>query len=381
MTPNVAWHFIDTPEQLDEACQALKRHGVLAVDTEFMRETTFYPIPALIQLGNEEVVYLIDPTVVSPTPALRALLGGEGPLKLLHACGEDLEVLVRWLGMLPRPLVDTQLAHALQGGEPTLGYQRLVAHWCDVALPKEETRSDWLIRPLSERQCHYAVQDVAWLPAVWARLEETLSRQGRLKWLHADCERLVEAADTVRDDMQWYRRHRNAWRLGQRQLAALQRLCAWREHTARERNVPRNRLCSDALLFMVAEAMPRNRHELSLIDEMRPSLIKREGDALLGAVRQARELDESALPEPLPSPISADWKKRMKALRRVVQAHAEQLALAPELLARRRELERWVAADMAGHAVADPDPGDWRGHLLNHELRAALRQLGQGERQ
>ncbi|OHV10257.1 ribonuclease D [Kushneria phosphatilytica] len=381
MTSSVPWHFINTPEQLDEACKVLARRSVLGVDTEFMRETTFYPIPALIQLGDEEIVYLIDPTVLSPSEALRSLLGPKGPLKLLHACSEDLEVFIRWLGALPQPLVDTQLAHALQGGEPTLGYQRLVAHWCEVELPKGETRSDWLARPLNERQCHYAVQDVAWLPRVWSQLKSVLARQGRLEWLYADCARLVEAANTVRDDMQFYLRNRNAWRLGQRQLAALQRLCAWREVTARERNQPRNRLCSDALLFMVAEAMPRNRHELSLIEGIRPTMIKRDGDALLAAVRQARELEEPSLPEPLPSPISSDWKKRMKALKRVVQAHAEQLSLAPELLARRRELESWVMADMAGHAVAAPESDDWRGHLLNEELRAALAQLREGDRQ
>ncbi len=370
MPTDVIWHFIDTEEALERACADLATCEVIGVDTEFMRETTFYPVPALIQLGSADVVYLIDPTVVAPTASLRALLGDDGPLKILHACSEDMEIFTLWVGDVPSPVVDTQLAHALVGEESSISYQRLVERWVDQHVPKGETRSNWLQRPLSEEQCRYAALDVVWLPLIWQRQQDRLREQNRLEWLLEDCHALVAAARGVRDDERWYLRHRNAWRLTPRQLAAFQRLCVWRERAVRERNLPRNWLASDATLMEVASALPANRYELSRVDGIKPALIKREGDAMLALIQEATLLEEQALPTGLPSPVSDAYKKRMKTLKAAVNERAVALSLPSEVLVTRRELERWISADL--QRTDWPLIKGWRGEVLNDALIAAL---------
>ncbi|MFC0269688.1 ribonuclease D [Kushneria aurantia] len=360
---SVRWYFVDSEAALDSACEALSGCDVIGVDTEFMRETTFYPQPALIQLGSSEEAWLIDPVALSPTPALRRLLGEEGPLKIFHACGEDLEIFQRWMGDVPSPMVDTQLAHALLCDEISISYQRLVAHWMQVHLPKDETRSNWLLRPLSAEQCRYAALDVCWLPALWRRQSAQLGADRRLGWLHEECAALLDSARGERDPDLWYLRHRNAWRLTPRQLAAFQRLCGWREQAVRHRDLPRGWLASDALLMEIAAAMPTNRHELAAIDGVKPGFIKRDGDAVLALVAQAAQFDDQELPHALPSPLDATYKRRMKALKQQVRERAEALSLPPELLATRRDLEKWIAADL--HAAPWPFFGGWRGEILN----------------
>ena len=364
-------HWIDTPDALDAVCDELADVRWLAVDTEFFRESSFYPVAALIQLSAGEHAYLVDPQALAATPAVCRLLGPEGPVKLLHASSEDLEVLFNWSGVVVQPLIDTQLAQGLLSEDPAIGYQRLVEHWTGDSLPKGETRSDWLVRPLSEAQRRYAALDVIYLPTLWEAQRQALLELERLSWLEADCAALVAQAQRSLDsDGEWFRRHRQLWRLSPRSIAAYRRLTAWREAEVRSRNLPRNWLVSDKVLFAVAERMPANRYELAAVEDIKPSLVKREGDALLALVREAAQLDEAELPPTLPSPLSDPFKKRLKRLKRCVGETAERLGVAPEVLARRRELEALVAADLEGRAL--PLPEGWRGELLAEPLHQAL---------
>ena len=364
-------HWIETQQALDEACVALSNAECLALDTEFIRESSFHPIPALLQLSAGQEVYLIDPQAVEATADLYRLLGPEGPLKLLHASSEDLEVLANWAGIVIQPLIDTQLAQGLLGEDPSMGYQRLVEHWTGEVLPKDETRSDWLERPLSEAQYRYAALDVIYLPSIWAAQRQALEGLGRLSWLVADCHALViQAGRNAGADGEWYRRHRQLWRLDPRAIAAYQRLTCWREAEARKRNMPRNWLVSDKVLFAVAEAMPANRYELSAVEGVKPVQVKREGDALLSIVRDVAHLEPQELPAALPSPMSTPFKRRLKSLKREVNDTAEQLGIAPALLARRRDLEELVVADL--ERLPLPLPEGWRGELLAEGLKQAL---------
>ncbi|MBW6392269.1 ribonuclease D [Billgrantia antri] len=368
LTPEIRW--IDTPEALDAACAEVAQAEVIALDTEFFREKTFHPVPALIQFSVGGPAWLIDPLVVECTDAFRLLLS-QGPLKLLHASSEDLEVLAHWAGVTVAPLVDTQIAQALLGEDPAMGYQRLVQHWTGETLPKDETRSDWLQRPLSEAQCLYAALDVVFLLKVWERQREALERQGRREWLEADCrDLLAQALRSDESDGQWYRRHRQLWRLAPRQIEAYRLLTTWREGEARRRNLPRGWLVSDRVLYGIAERMPDNRYQLAEVDDIKPSQIKRDGDTLLALVKQARQCEIDALPPAPPSPLGADYKRRMKALKRVVNEHAERLGVAPEVLMRRRDLEALIAADLAAEPL--PLPEGWRGECLAAPLARAL---------
>ncbi|MFY0991955.1 ribonuclease D [Halomonas sp. C05BenzN] len=374
LTPDIRW--IDTPDALDAACDEVAGAGVIALDTEFFRENTFHPVPALIQFSAGGPAWLVDPLEVECTEAFRRLLG-EGPLKLLHASSEDLEVFAHWAGVPPAPLVDTQMAQGLLGETPSMGYQKLVEHWIGETLPKDETRSDWLKRPLSETQKQYAALDVVYLVQVWERQREALERLGRMAWLEADCREMVaQAARSDAADGQWYLRNRQLWRLSPRQAEAYRRLTTWREGEARRRDVPRGWLVNDRLLYAIAERLPENRYELSQVEGIRPPLVKREGDELLTLVREALHVDEQALPPVMPSPMAPDFKKRLKALKRVVGAEAQALGLAPEVLMRRRDMEALVTADLEGEPL--PLPGGWRGERLNRGLRAALEEVNDG---
>ncbi|SFT83662.1 ribonuclease D [Halomonas saccharevitans] len=368
LNPEIRW--IDTPAALDAACAEVAAADVIALDTEFFRENTFHPVPALIQFAAGGPAFLVDPQEVACTEAFRRLLA-EGPLKLLHASSEDLEVFAHWAEVPVAPLVDTQVAQSLLGEVPSMGYQKLVAHWTGETLPKDETRSNWLLRPLSESQLRYAALDVVFLLGVWEQQRASLERLGRMAWVEADCAALV--AQTTRSetaDGQWYLRHRQLWRLTPRQVEAYRRLTIWREGEARRRDVPRGWLVPDRLLYAIAEQLPENRFELARVEDLKPALIKREGDDLLRLVREALQVDEEALPPAPLSPMTPAFKKRLKALKAVVNAEAEALGVAPEVLLKRRELEALVSADLLGESL--PLPGGWRGDRLATGLAAAL---------
>ncbi|WP_447046162.1 ribonuclease D [Vreelandella sp. H-I2] len=368
LTPSFQW--LDTPEALDAACDQVADASVIALDTEFFRENTFFPVPALIQFTAGELAYLIDPVAIACTDKFRALLQNSA-IKLLHACSEDLEVFQHWAGVLPVPLIDTQVVQGFLGENPGMGYQKLVEFWVGETLPKEETRSNWLVRPLTPAQCHYAALDVIYLLKVWTLQAEKLATLGRREWVEAECASLIEQAGrSVDNDQQWYTRQRQLWRLMPRQMEAYRLMTAWREGETRRRDLPRNWLISDKLLFAIAEKMPSNRFELAEVEGVKPVLIKKEGDALLAMVKQAQYCDEATLPAPWPDPMHPTFKSRFKALKKVVTAKASDLGVAPEMLMRRRDIETLVMQDLAGEPFSWPT--GWRGECLNDALAQAL---------
>ncbi|MCH4812086.1 ribonuclease D [Vreelandella neptunia] len=368
LTPSFQW--LDTPEALDAACEQVADASVIALDTEFFRENTFFPVPALIQFTAGEEAYLIDPVAVPCTDRFRALLQNSA-IKLLHACSEDLEVFQHWAGVLPVPLIDTQVVQGFLGENPGMGYQKLVEFWVGETLPKEETRSNWLVRPLTPAQCHYAALDVIYLLKVWTLQAEKLAMLGRREWVDAECASLIEQAGrSVDNDQQWYTRQRQLWRLLPRQMEAYRLMTTWREGETRRRDLPRNWLISDKLLFAVAEKMPSNRFELAEVEGVKPVLIKKEGDTLLAMVKQAQHCDEATLPKRWPDPMHPTFKSRFKALKKAVTGKADDLGVAPEMLLRRRDIETLVMQDLAGEPLIWPT--GWRGEFLNDALVKAL---------
>ncbi|WGI27368.1 ribonuclease D [Halomonas alkaliantarctica] len=368
LTPSFQW--LDTPEALDAACEQVADASVIALDTEFFRENTFFPVPALIQFTAGEEAYLVDPVAVPCTDKFRALLQNSA-IKLLHACSEDLEVFQHWAGVLPSPLIDTQVVQGFLGDNPGMGYQKLVEFWVGETLPKEETRSNWLLRPLSPAQCHYAALDVIYLLKVWTLQADKLATLGRREWVDAECASLIEQAGrSVDNDQQWYTRQRQLWRLTPRQMEAYRLMTTWREGETRRRDLPRNWLISDKLLFAIAEKMPSNRFELADVEGIKPMLIKKEGDALLAMVKQAQHCDEAALPKRWPDPMHPTFKSRFKALKKAVTSKANDLGVAPEMLMRRRDIETLVMQDLAGEPLTWPS--GWRGECLNAALAQAL---------
>ncbi|WP_299595980.1 ribonuclease D [uncultured Microbulbifer sp.] len=334
--------WIDSSEQLKELCERLRTQAAVALDTEFMRSRTFYPLPALVQLGDGKRCYLVDNLAIEDLEPLRALLLDTSVVKIMHSCSEDLETLDRLLGAVPAPIFDTQIAVAITGIGAGLGYAATVSQLLQIDLPKSETRSDWLQRPLSDSQKNYAALDVAWLPLVYAMLLKKLREQGRLEWLQEDCSAIVDVANTPDAPELYYRKVKGAWRLRPNQLAVLQDLCAWREYEARARNMPRNHLLKENVCMSLAQAMPKYMATLSQ-PGLEGKTLRKYGETLLEIITRASERSDP--PQRLPQPLNREQGEVLKLLRQKVNALAEAAGMPPEILVRKKELEQLLQAD------------------------------------
>lgn len=298
------WQLIESDDALQQLLARTAACDVVMVDTEFMRRNTFYPEVALVQLcfvsagapGDipEDMAWLIDPlTINDPTP-LAALLRNPAVLKVLHSASEDLEVFQRWLGVLPQPLFDTQRAAALLGIGFGMGYRALVQAICGVDLPKGETRSDWLQRPLTGSQCEYAGLDVTWLLPVWRELHVRCVREDKLRWVLADGCDATSALGTEAGDV--YKRIKTAWKLNRRQLGILAAVCRWREETAKRRDKPRGWIIDDPACLRLALDDPDSLAALGDIVDIPAQVVRRYGEELLALLAAQRNAGEADLP-------------------------------------------------------------------------------------
>ena len=238
-------NWITSNAELGEAAAGWGK--VLGLDTEFQRTSTFFPLPGLYQIVSDGEVYLIDPLTIDDWHPLVEALEDEETALIMHACGEDLELLSHHLKATPTGLFDTQLAHAFVSTDFALSYSNLVQTHLGVSLGKPQTRSDWRRRPLSEAQIRYASEDVEHLRELHQMLSDKLERLGRRKWFQ---ETMVEhGRHSPTDPERYYLGIKKAWRLGGHDLAVLRALTSWRERMAMSENVPRNRVVWDEHLL------------------------------------------------------------------------------------------------------------------------------------
>ncbi len=368
---------IETQWVLDDAhlarlCAEWRQLPYVAVDTEFMRVDTFYPIAALLQVGDGRCAYLIDPLLITDWTAFAGLLENPSVVKVLHACSEDLEVLWRLTGSLPMPLFDTQLAAGYLNIGFSMGYSRLVQSVLNIELPKGETRSDWLQRPLSEMQVRYAAEDAQHLAELYEALLPKLSDEKRA-WVLEDGAELVANLQRETDPDEAYREVKQAWRLKPRQLAVLRVLAAWRERQARARNQPRNRVLREHSLWPLARTQPADLVSLARIDDMHPRTVRQDGETLLELIRTAAATPEQDWPEPLPEPLPLEASGLLKKLRAVGQREAQALDIAPELMLRKKVLEALLKSGYPDGPYELPDSlRGWRRERMGQALLDVL---------
>lgn len=337
-------HWIMSAAELASCCEAWQTQRMLAVDTEFMRSQTYYPLTGLIQVNDGSTNFLIDPLAFEDFSPLADLLVNPGVLKVLHSCSEDLEVFQRFLGVTPRHMFDTQLAGALCGYGFSVGFGKLVNAVLGEDLPKEQTRSDWLHRPLSSAQADYAAIDVEYLYKLATVLILKLKNLGRLLWAAEDSEAMLRnfSENQVLDKCE--ARVKNAWRLDQRQLAVLQRLARWRELMAQQRDVPRNRVVKEHSMMDIAQRTPTHVGQLRKLEGINDRMIRTDGDAMIQCVQEAMAVPADELPEILPRPLTSSESKWAKRLRQRVNLEAERLDLAPECLLKKKDYENVTRA-------------------------------------
>jgi ribonuclease D len=287
-------------------------------------------------------------------------------------------VFLNSLQVLPAPLFDTQVAASMLEHGLSVSYQNMVKHYFGVELPKAETRSDWLQRPLTPEQREYAALDVAYLHQIWDLQCLQLEQLGRSGWMREECTRLADtyAEEISGDFSDHYRDFGAAWQLGPQQLAALQKLAEWRERRARHRNKPRSWIVKDTALLTMAQGMVSSKAQLALIPDISDNFIRFEGEQVLASIEEARLLNEAECPPPLPKPFSQGQKNRLRKARELIEAKATELGVSPEFLGRKRTLHAlFYALNEQGEVDSSRLPREllgWREPLILNELIGVL---------
>jgi len=289
--------FIDTPNALAEFCTALRGCEWLALDTEFIREKTYYPKLCLVQVGVPERCACIDPLALDSLEPLYELLFDTSITKVLHACAQDQEIFVHLTGRVPTPIFDTQLAAPLLGLVEQIGYGNFIKALLDVSLDKAHARADWSRRPLSEDQLEYAADDVRYLADAYPLVTQRLADQGRLDWLDAEFAPYEQLERYQGDPANAWKRIRGLEKLRSKGLSIAQQLATWREQRAQEKDLPRNWILKDEIILDVARLAPQKIDALSGIRGLPPKTIERYGGKLMELVAAGGRQEPQPLPE------------------------------------------------------------------------------------
>lgn len=354
--------LIDDSSALDELLANVSGAAHVAIDTEFVRERTYYPQLCLVQVATEQVSACVDCLANIDLARFFDVLTGEGRTWVLHSGRQDLEVVRQAAGHLPARIIDTQIAAALLGRPAQAGLREVLAENLNVDIGKEFTRTDWSRRPLPDGAIAYALDDVRHLLPLWARLEADLAALGRADWVAEDSERLLSAA--ARDDLvPIWARLKGVQGLGETEQYAAFALIEWRERVAASANRPRRWILPDDLVMRIAMSRPASVADLAGIPDVPAKLADRHGAEIIARV------SAPARPEALARLTGAERPDRdaVKALQNHVRRRAEALKLEPEVLASRKDLMAWLAGSPPEHLTSG-----WRGRELG-DLETALR--------
>jgi ribonuclease D len=362
--------LVTTNDALAAAVFRLQGATRLALDTEFMRESTYSPQLCLVQVASDADCYLVDPLAGLDLGPLHAVLANRARPKVLHAARQDLEALLNASGGVPGPVFDTQVAAALLGLPPQVGYAELVARQLGHSIDKGQTRTDWSRRPLTDAQLAYAADDVHHLLQLHADLAAALEARGRAHWHAAECASLEEPGLYRTEPTEAWRRLKGLGRLKPVEQAVARALAGWREQRAVAADKPRGWILTDEALYALATLAPATTAELEQVRALPPSVIRKRGDELLELVRAARESADHGVPQPAaqqrPTP---EQTRRIGALQQRVRDVAASLEISPEILATRRDVEGMVL----GSPEHSPLLRGWRREVIGTQLLELLR--------
>lgn len=362
--------YIDDFNALEAFVAACRGLEWIAIDTEFMRERTYFPRLCLVQIAAGERVACIDVLALADCSPLAGLLADPGILKVLHSARQDVEaVLCTWQVML-EPLFDTQVAAAMLGLSEQVSYAELVQTELDVHLEKQHTRTDWSRRPLSAGQLEYAAADVYYLAQLYPVLQDRLALQDRLGWLAQECALLTQRGLYEADPEQSWRRVKGAGRMDARQHAALRALAAWRETEALRSDRPRGFILRDNVLVAMAQALPRDRAALAGIDELPAGSLRRHEETWLALIDAACEQP----PDPdNPAPrraerLDPEQQDLLGRLLGFVRQEAGARDISPTMVATRGQVEGMLRDPGAD----SPLLSGWRRELIGADLHAVI---------
>lgn len=360
---------IETPEQLAALCEQIRDSQWLALDTEFMREKSYYPQLCLLQLCNEKVAASVDPLALDTLDPLLEILYDSAIVKIFHAGRQDLEIFHYLWQRLPTPLFDTQLAATLLGLGEQVGYGNLVRQLLERDLEKGHTRADWSRRPLEEDQLRYALDDVIYLGEIYQQFQKRLRSLGRQDWLREDFELLADPAIYVVNPQTAWQKIKGRQKLKGIQLAVLQALADWRETEAQRVNKPRRWILKDEVLLDLARHQPQSMEQLKRIRGLEGGTLQRRGGTLLQIIDWSRQLPKAQWPREtgIPPRLSPNQDAVTDLLMCSLRLLAETNTISPTALSSRKELERMVSGERELEILRG-----WRGALAGETLLKVL---------
>lgn len=338
--------YITSAQELETLCSQLASAPFLAIDTEFVRDKTYYPKLCLLQIAGDDIVACIDPLSINDLSALKELLFANSKTKIFHAARQDLEIFYLIFNALPTPLFDTQIAATLLGLGEQIGYANLVKHYLNIDVPKGQARADWEQRPLSQEQMEYAANDVRYLLEIYPVILQKLTSLDRADWLSDDFDELASLnLYKVEPEQQW-QRISGQQKLKGVQLAVLQMLAAWRENLAQQQNKPRKWILPDNLLLTIAMQAPAKLDKLSRIRGLNQTIISRHGHDIIKLIVDAKSLPESQWPKLIRrNKLAKNQEALLDAVMAVVKIQAAKHDISTGAITSKSELEKLVGGE------------------------------------
>ncbi len=360
--------YINTTEKLDQLCRQIIQEPWIALDTEFLREKTYYPQFCLLQIATPEWVACVDPIALPDLDKLFDAIYQPDIVKVLHSCRQDLEIFYQITGKVPGPVFDTQIAAPLLGFQENPGYAMLVSSFLNINLSKAHTRTDWSVRPLSDAQVQYAADDVIYLCKIYQMMCEQLEKLGRLKWLEHDFELLKDTELYQISPANAWLKIRGKNKLTGKQLSIVQALAEWREETAQKIDRPRNWLVRDDMLLELAKLQPETEEELAKVRNINERLVNRHGKVICRLINDAKERAPVPLYEQGRPPKRTQQQEAiLDVLTAVVRIRADENSLNPVVLATRKDLEKLIY-----DGTDNPVLQGWRYSMVGEELQGLL---------
>ena len=361
--------YISSDSELRDLIVSLDGCEVLAIDTEFLREKTYYPKLCLLQLSTRTDQAIIDPLAVSDLNLLAPIMTDPRIVKVFHAGDQDRELIYDACGVAASPVFDTQAAAAFLGFPQQVGLAPLVSSFCDVNLPKTDSLTDWAQRPLTDTQLSYAVDDVLYLPRIYDEMIVRLDGLGRADWLDGDFAAMSDASRFETDPDDLWRKVKRVSSLSTRQLVCARVLARWRESEAQRRDLPRKWVLSDELIVEIARRQPKTVEDLYRVRGARNVIRQRSAEELVASFKVDWAKEPSTWPSrekkhKLPAGIDAP----VDLMNTVLHIRAREAQIAPQMLGTRDDLE-----SMAGGYPEDTllSKG-WRYDVVGHELEDLL---------
>ncbi len=340
--------LISDSESLASLCKRLASSPFVTVDTEFMRENTYYSELCLIQIANDEEAVAIDPMAegIDLSPLLELLTDNHDVLKVFHAAGQDIEIFVNMAGKTPSPIFDTQIAAMALGQGEQIGYSNLVDLWLNIQIDKGARFTDWSRRPLDKRQIDYAIADVTHLSKLFPMMLEKLKETGRGNWLNDEMEKIANANQYINDPDEMWRRVKVRSRAPD-VLGRVKALAAWREREAQHKNIPRGRVVKDETLADIAIHPPKKQADLGRVRGLSSSWKNNDiGERLMKAITKSKALTKDEMPDKKRSPNGGrNGALVTDLLKLLLKIRSREINVASRLITKADELERLACGE------------------------------------